>query len=142
MDTRRADLRRPIVPIMMQPLPVDMVMGRFDRPDEVRSFSHGRFEVVRIGAFTIGRATYEPGWKWSEHVGPHVNATRCHVEHFGLVLSGAATAAFDDGQVVALNAGDLFYIPPVPHDSWVVGSESYVSLHFTSTDKYAVADNA
>src|SRR5262245_5937136 len=128
------------VPIMTQPLPLDMLIRRFDRPDEVRSFSHGRFEVVRIGPLTIGRATYEPGWKWSEHVGPQVNATRCVVEHFGLVVSGAATAAFDDGRIVTLNAGDLFYIPAVPHDSWVVGNEPYESLHFAGTDKYAAAD--
>ena len=124
-----------------QSLGLDMLIRRFDRPDEVRTFLHGRFEIVRIGTLTIGRATYQPGWKWSEHVGPQVNATRCVVEHLGLVVSGAATAAFDDGQIVTLNAGDLFYIPPVPHDSWVVGSESYVSLHFTGTDNYAAADN-
>jgi len=126
---------------MTQALPLEVLVRRFDRPDEVRTFSHGRFEVVRIGMLTIGRATYEPGWKWSEHVGPQVNATRCVVEHVGLVLSGAATAAFDDGQIVTLNEGDLFYIPAVPHDSWVVGSEPYVSLHFNGTDKYAAPDN-
>src|SRR5262245_33043595 len=106
MDTRRAHRRRRIVPIMTQALPLEVLVRRFDRPDEVRTFSHGRFEVVRIGTLTIGRATYEPGWKWSEHVGPQVNATRCVVEHVGLVLSGAATAAFDDGQIVTLNGGD------------------------------------
>src|SRR5262249_53280465 len=88
-----------------------------------------------------GRATYEPGWRWLEHVGPQVNATRCVVEHLGLVVSGAATAAFDDGRIVTLNAGDLFYIPPVAHDSWGVGSDSYVSLHFSGTDKYAAPDH-
>ena len=54
-----------------------------------------------------------------------------------MVLSGAATAAFDDGRVVELNAGDLFYIPPTPHDSWVVGEQPYVSLHFLGADHYA-----
>jgi len=86
---------------------------------------------------TIGRATYEPGWKWSEHVGPSVGATRCNVEHVGLVLSGAATAAFDDGRIVELHAGELFYIPPIPHDSWVISDEPYVSLHFLGADHYA-----
>lgn len=76
----------------------------------------------------MGRTTYEPGWRWSEHVGPGVGATRCPVEHVGLVLTGTATAAYDDGRVVELRAGDLFHIPPVPHDSWVVGNEPYVSL--------------
>ncbi len=96
-----------------------------------------RFEIVRLGGLTIGRATYQPGWKWSDHVGPTVGATRCSVEHVGLVLSGAATAAFDDGRVVELFAGQLFHIPAVPHDSWVIGSEPYVSLHFLGAEKYA-----
>ena len=86
---------------------------------------------------TIGRAVYEPGWKWSEHVGPGVGATRCHVEHIGLVFSGTATVAFDDRTVFELKAGGLFYIPPIAHDSWVIGDQAYVSLHFVGADQYA-----
>jgi len=106
-------------------------------PDETRVLAKWRFEIVTLGGVTIGRATYEPGWKWSVHVGPSVGATRCTVEHVGLVLAGTATAAFDDGRVIELKAGELFYIPPVPHDSWVVGEELYVSLHFLGAEKYA-----
>ena len=116
---------------------VDVILKRFAQPDEVRKMNKGRFELVRIGGMTIGRATYDPGWTWSEHVGPTVGQTRCTVEHVGLVLSGAATAAFDDGRVVELRAGDLFYIPPVPHDSWVLGDVPYVSLHFLGAEHYA-----
>jgi quercetin dioxygenase-like cupin family protein len=116
---------------------LDVILKRFEAPDEVRVFDKGRFEVVRIGGLTIGRASYEPGWKWSEHVGKAVNATRCTVEHVGLVVSGAATAAFDDGRVFELRAGTMFYIPPVPHDSWVIGDEPYVSLHFLGAGEYA-----
>jgi hypothetical protein len=116
---------------------VDVILKRFAQPDEVRKMTKGRFELVRIGGMTIGRATYDPGWKWSEHVGPTVGQTRCTVEHVGLVLSGAATAAFDDGRVVELRAGDLFYIPPIPHDSWVLGDVPYVSLHFLGAEHYA-----
>ena len=118
-------------------LPTDVILKRFESPDEVRGMVKGRFELVRIGGMTIGRATYEPGWRWSEHVGPAVGALRCTVEHVGLVLSGTATAAFGDGRVVQLRAGELFYIPPEPHDSRVVGNEPYVSLHFMGADKYA-----
>jgi len=71
------------------------------------------------------------------HVGPGLGLSRCPAEHVGLVVSGEATAAFEDGRVVALRAGELFYIPPVPHDSWVVGDAPYVSLHFMGADKYA-----
>jgi quercetin dioxygenase-like cupin family protein len=113
------------------------VLKQFDTPDETRQLVKGKFEVVHIGGMTIGRATYEPGWKWSEHVGPGVGSSRCTVEHVGLVLSGAATAAFDDGRVIELRAGQLFYIPAVPHDSWVIGNELYVSLHFLGADSYA-----
>jgi quercetin dioxygenase-like cupin family protein len=116
---------------------LDVVLKRFDSADEVRVLEKGRFEIVHIGGMTIGRATYEPGWKWSEHVGPTVGATRCTVEHVGLVVSGTATAAFADGRVIELRAGELFHIPAEPHDSWVVGDEPYVSLHFLGADKYA-----
>ena len=121
----------------MAPTQIDVILRRFDSPDETRVMAKGRFEIVRIGGVSIGWATYEPGWKWSEHVGPTVGATRCTVEHVGLVVSGTATAALDDGRVFELRAGELFYIPPVPHDSWVVGDEPYVSLHFLGAEHYA-----
>jgi hypothetical protein len=114
-----------------------VIFKRFEAPDEVRVLRKGRFELVHLGGMTIGRATYELGWKWSEHVGPAVGATRCEVEHVGLVLSGTATAAFDDGRVFELRAGELFYIPPIPHDSWVLGDQPYVSLHFLGAADYA-----
>jgi hypothetical protein len=116
---------------------VGVILKRFDAPDEVREMPLGRFEVVRIGGLTVGRATYQPGWRWSAHVGPAVGAERCAVEHVGLVVSGAATAAFADGRVIELRPGALFYIPPEPHDSWVVGDEPYVSMHFLGADRYA-----
>lgn len=116
--------------------PLDMILRRFEEPDEVREMTKGRFEIVRLGGLTIGRATYEPGWKWSEHVGPTVGATRCSVEHVGMVVSGVATAALN-GRVMELRAGELFYVPPAPHDSWVVGDQPYVSLHFLGAESYA-----
>lgn len=86
---------------------------------------------------TVGRASYEPGWKWSQHVGPSVDAPRCEVEHVGMVISGTAAVAFEDGRVIEMKTGELFYIPPTPHDSWVVGDEPYVSLHFLGAGSYA-----
>lgn len=116
---------------------LEVILKRFETPDEVRRFAKGRLDIVRIGGLTIGRATYEPGWRWSEHVGPSVGATRCTVEHVGMVLEGTATAAFEDGRVIELRAGELFHIPSLPHDSWVVGDARYVSLHFLGADVYA-----
>jgi len=116
-----------------------VIRKRFESPDEVRVFEKGRLEVVRIGAVTVGRASYEPGWKWSVHVGPTVGATHCTVEHVGMVLSGTVTVAFDDGRVIELTEGSLFHVPAVPHDSWVVGDRPYVSLHFLGAEHYAKA---
>ena len=55
---------------------IAVISKSFEAPDEVRVMQKGRFEIVHLGGMTIGRATYEPGWKWSEHVGPGVGATR------------------------------------------------------------------
>ena len=120
-------------------LPVETILKRFEAPDEVRVFPKGRFELVRIGGMTIGRATYQPGWKWSVHVGAALGQTSCMVEHVGMVVSGRAVAAMDDGRVIEMGAGELFYIPP-GHDSWVVGDEPYVSLHFMGAEDYAAKD--
>ena len=121
----------------MTPPNLETILKRFDHPDEVRTFEKGRLEIVTIGGQTLGRATYEPGWKWSKHVGPTIGEGRCHVEHLGFVIAGHATAAFDDGRVFDLTAGTVFYIPPEPHDSWVVGNEPYVSLHLMGAAQYA-----
>jgi hypothetical protein len=112
------------------------VLKRFDAPDEVRTFEKGRFELVNIGGMSIGRATYELGWKWSEHVGKAVGQKFCEVEHVGFVTSGHAVAAMRDGRIIDLKAGDLFYIAP-GHDSWVVGDAPYVSIHLLGAEKYA-----
>ena len=114
----------------------DVILKRFEAPDEVRVFEKGRFELVRIGGMTIGRATYEPGWRWSTHVGKSIGKTSCDVEHVGIVISGRATAAMNDGRVFEMTAGDLFYIEP-GHDSWVIGDEPYVSLHLMGASDYA-----
>ena len=115
---------------------LDVILKRFDNPDEVRTFEKGKFELVRIGGTTIGRATYAPGWKWSTHVGQALGKKSCDVEHVGIVVSGCATAAMDDGRIIEMKAGDIFYIAP-GHDSWVVGDEPYVSLHLMGATDYA-----
>jgi len=117
----------------------DVILKRFETPDEVREFLLGKFEIVHIHGMTIGRATYQPGWKWSEHVGKPLGQRYCQVEHVGMVVSGCATAAMADGEVFEMRTGEIFYIPSGPpgHDSWVVGDELYVSLHFLGADHYA-----
>lgn len=114
----------------------DVILKRFETPDETKTFPNGKFAIIHIGGMSIGRATYEPGWRWSEHVGRALGLTSCDVEHVGIVISGTATAAMNDGTVHEMKAGDLFYIPP-GHDSWVVGDEQYISLHLMGAGDYA-----
>ena len=112
------------------------IIKRFQSPDETRTFEKGKFEIVHIGNMTIGRAEYQPGWKWSEHVSPLAGTPICQVDHLGLVLSGKAKVKMEDGSEVTLAPGDLFAVAP-GHDSWVVGDQPYVSLHFLGADTYA-----
>ena len=116
---------------------LEMILKSFDTPDETRVFEKGKLEIVRIGGMVLGRASYEPGWRWSEHVSPIAGTPLCEVEHVGMVLSGRAMAAMNDGTEVELAAGTLFYVPPIAHDSWVIGDESYIPLHFLGAEQYA-----
>ncbi len=115
---------------------IDVILKRFEAPDETRLLVKGRFDLVTLGGVTIGRATYEPGWKWSEHVRKATGETSCQVEHVGLVLSGRAAVKMADGAERIMREGDFFYVPP-GHDSWVVGDEPYVSLHVMGGESYA-----
>ena len=115
---------------------MELAIERFEEPDERREFPLGTFELVELGGMTVGRASYEPGWKWSEHVGARASERWCEVEHVGLVLSGRAMASMDDGTERVMQPGDFFHVPP-GHDSWVVGDEPYVSLHLMGSEDYA-----
>ena len=114
----------------------EVILKRFEQPDEIRVFEKGKFELVQVGGMTIGRATYEPGWRWSVHVGHALGKASCDVAHVGIVVTGRATAAMDDGRIFEMKPGDIFYIDP-GHDSWVVGDEPYVSLHLLGAADYA-----
>jgi hypothetical protein len=113
-----------------------ILVKRFENPDVTRAFEKGRFDLVQIGGLTLGRASYAPGWKWSEHVGTATGRSSCDVEHVGIVVSGTAAVRMDDGEERVLIPGDIFEVPP-GHDSWVVGEEPYVSIHFIGADRYA-----
>jgi quercetin dioxygenase-like cupin family protein len=115
---------------------MDLTLISLDAPTEVRTFHKGRFEVYAVGPATIGRATYEPGWRWSKHVGPATGEELCQVEHVGLVISGQAAVKMEDGTEKVMSEGEFFYVPP-GHDSWVVGDEPYVSLHIVGSEDYA-----
>lgn len=115
---------------------MDLTLLPLDDPTETRVFDKGRFDVYAVGPMTLGRATYEPGWRWSEHVGAATGESLCQVEHVGLVLSGEVAVKLVDGKERVMSAGEFFYVPP-GHDSWVVGNEPYVSLHIMGSESYA-----
>ena len=115
---------------------MELAIRRFEEPDERREFPLGWFELIEAGGMTIGRASYEPGWRWSEHVGAALGQTSCPVEHLGIVVAGRAAVKMDDGAEFVMEPGDVFSIPG-GHDSWVVGAEPYVSLHLQGATGYA-----
>lgn len=116
-------------------------MGRlgarnFDTPDEVRHFDKGRTEVLALGGLTVGRSTFEPGWKWSECVKPIAGTESCQADHFGYVLSGRMRVVMDDGAEGDAGPGDLFEIAP-GHDAWILGDEACVIVDFRGAAGYA-----
>lgn len=117
----------------------DVTIKRFEEPDELRTFGHGTFALATLGDVTVGRASYEPGWIWSEHVGAASGEAFCEVEHVGLVVSGRCAVKMRGGAEYELAPGDLFAVAS-GHDSWVIGHEPYVSLHFVGARTYAAHD--
>jgi hypothetical protein len=109
----------------------------FDSPDETRPFEgKGKADVLNIAGKTIGKAVFEPGWKWSENVKPIAGTDSCQVSHLGYCISGGMTVHMDDGTELEIGPGDVFAIPP-GHDAEVTGQEACVSLDFGEFGDYA-----
>lgn len=99
-----------------------------ETPHETRPFqAHGHMDVVTLGDFTLGRGTFEPGWRWSEDVKPIAGTESCEARHTGFCLSGHMAVRSDDGTEVNLGPGDVVVIEP-GHDAWTVGDEPCVLL--------------
>jgi hypothetical protein len=111
-------------------------MKNLDSPDEVRKFDKGKVELVTVAGAMIGRATFEPGWKWSNCVGPIAGTERCQAAHFGYQLSGSLVTRMDDGTEKTSKPGDVVNIPP-GHDAWVSGDETVVIIDFQGMVDYA-----
>ena len=112
------------------------LIRRFDEPDDTTFFEHGRVDLLRIGGITLGRARYEPGWRWSQHVGAAEGRRLCQVAHLGVVVAGRNLVQMEDGTGFEISAGDIFEIGP-GHDSMVVGDDPYESLHIMGVEDYA-----
>lgn len=111
----------------------------FGSPDETRQFADGKgkLELVNLGnGGAVGRATFEPGWRWSEHVKPIVGTDSCQVAHLGYVVSGRMRLRMDDGTEHEVGPGDVLVAPP-GHDAWVVGDEPNVQVDFQGAAHYA-----
>ena len=110
--------------------------GSFGSATEVRKFEKGKVELANVGGATIGRATFEPGWKWSTCVKPIAKTNSCQAAHYGYQVSGTMVARMDDGTEITSRAGDVFNVPP-GHDGWVVGNETVVFIDFQGMVDYA-----
>jgi len=108
----------------------------FSKPDEVREFPKGKVELVKIGNATVGRATFQPGWKWSESVQPLAKTASCEAPHFQYHVSGTLMVKMDDGTLLECKAGDVSLVP-TGHDAWVVGNEPVVVVDFQGMLEYA-----
>jgi class 3 adenylate cyclase/quercetin dioxygenase-like cupin family protein len=109
---------------------------RFDRPDEVRIVEKARVELIELGELAVGRAIFEPGWRWSDHVKPIVGTESCQVHHLGYVLSGHLHVEMTDGASLEVVGGDAFEIPP-GHDAWVIGDEPWISVDWAGRRLFA-----
>jgi len=106
----------------------------FDVPDEAVPVDPvARVDIIRLGQFTANRATFHPGFHWTEHMRPRAGTDLCQIRHTGYVVSGRAGLRSADGTEHELSAGDAFDIP-AGHDLWVIGDEPYVAVDFTPPD--------
>jgi hypothetical protein len=113
-------------------------LKKFNKPDEVREFPKGKLELVKIGGATIGRATFEPGWRWSTSLKPIVKTDSCKAPHFQYHIAGTLMIQMDDGRTFEAKAGDLSLLP-TGHDAWVVGDEPVVVVDFQGMLEFAKA---
>ena len=108
----------------------------FGKADEVREFPKGRLELVNIGGAAVGRATFEPGWRWATSVQPIAKTKSCEAPHFQYHVSGTLKVIMDDGTELECKPGDVSNLPS-GHDAWVVGDEPVVVVDFQGMIDYA-----
>jgi hypothetical protein len=101
-----------------------------DKADETRRFPNGTAEMVTLEGVMIGRARFDPGWRWSSDVKPIAGTERCMILHKGYVISGAMVVQAEDGTETTINAGDAYVIEP-GHDAWVLGGDPWVAIDFS-----------
>jgi hypothetical protein len=108
----------------------------FVKPDEVRSFPHGRLELLNMAGGPVGRLTLEPGWRWSSDVKPIAGTEWCEAPHFQYQVSGRIRVKMQDGRETELGPGSVSHLP-AGHDAWVVGNEPVVLVDWHGASQYA-----
>jgi hypothetical protein len=108
----------------------------FDSSEETRNIDKGKIEVLNLGGVQVMRATFQPGWKWSECVKPVVGTDSCEVSHLIYTVSGRMGIRMDDGSETEIGPGDVTSIP-AGHDAWIIGQEPYVGIDFQGGGTYA-----
>jgi hypothetical protein len=102
-----------------------------DSPEKTQTFDNGMAEIVTVAGTTVGRFTFQPGWRWSESLKKLVGTDSCQTHHVGYAMSGHLGVRTDDGSEMEIRAGDAYNIPP-GHDGWVIGDEAFHSVEFRS----------
>lgn len=110
----------------------------FSEPGEVRNFPNGHLDLIKIGGATVGRAVFEPGWKWSDSIQPIAKTKSCEAPHFQYHIAGVLMVVMDDGTKLECHPGDVSLLP-AGHDAWVVGNEPVIVVDFQGMIDYAKA---
>ena len=115
-----------------------LIRKSLDAPEEVRKFEgdSGQLELVNLDAGPVGRATFKPGWKWSEHVKPIAGTDSCQAAHTCYFVSGRMKVVMDDGEEIEYGPGDFAIMPP-GHDAWIVGAEPCIVVDWQGFADYA-----
>jgi quercetin dioxygenase-like cupin family protein len=115
-----------------------LVRKSLNSPEETRPFEGGKgqLELVNLDAGAVGRATFQPGWRWSEHIKPIAKTDSCQAAHMGYFISGRMKVVMDDGEQMEFGPGD-FGIIPAGHDAWIVGNEPCVVIDWQGFTEYA-----
>jgi quercetin dioxygenase-like cupin family protein len=116
----------------------DLIRMSLESPEEVRKFAadSGQLELVNLDAGPVGRATFSPGWRWSEHVKPIAGTDSCEAAHTCYFVSGRMKVVMDDGQEMEYGPGDFAIMPP-GHDAWIIGEEPCVVIDWQGFADYA-----
>jgi quercetin dioxygenase-like cupin family protein len=105
--------------------------------DETRKMSgKGEVNVVKLGDHSALTGTWEPGWRWSEHVKPISGGDSCQATHLIYATSGRMKVVMEDGTEGEIGPGDFAWIAP-GHDAWVVGDEAFTGVDFGGYAQYA-----